>query len=1370
MKYTSKYPLTNTQFLLWAGQQLHKSTPLYNMIFALKINGALKVDVFRKSLQSIIEQDEVLRTFFSTNEENALEQYIRERVEFDLDFIDYSQDVDKDKSYEKWLDERKLKILDLENCLFDFALVKLSKTKYIWYINLHHLINDAWSIALLATRVSKIYDGYISGKEQKVSLYPFSDFVNYAVNNKRDNKNEFWDGIGRLIPEAPKLYGCKNYSSTKSKRIKIHLSAEKTNRLLEIVNEPDVKSFSEHLSIFNIFSLSLFLWMYKVSGQNRLAINTPAHNRSSLVFKNTSGIFIEMFPLLLNIEEEDTIGSLLQQLKTSTLESLKNQSPGAIPQEINRKVNVVLNYVNSYFDDFASFPTEVDWVHPDHADSNHAIRLQVTRLKKDKPIDLYFDINATYFDGIDWENIPRHFINVFESVLQNRSKKLSSVSIANNEERSALNSLVNTTKISKSSEPSCENIYNVIESAMLSSSVETAILFEENEISYKELERQVNTYVKVLEENGVGKGDTISVYLKRSPEFICGILAIWKLGACFVPIASDYPARRVSFIYDDSDSKLMLSSKDLVDNVDTSKTKCLVVEQIEQTDIRDTKKAAANKIAYVMYTSGTTGKPKGVKVSHDALYNYLSWAKENYIGDQKYSIPFFSSIGFDLTITSFLLPFISGNKSVIYKEKDQGPDLAVLRVINDNKCNFIKLTPSHLRLIEHDDNSSSLISKMIVGGENFTSQLASNITSNFSKDLKIYNEYGPTEATVGCIVHEFSSEDLGDNVSIGRPINNMQAYIVDAGLNIVPQGVIGELLLSGRGLSEGYLNRPELTASKFVTNHPEIEGRLYRTGDLARIDLEGKIDYFGRIDNQVKLNGRRIELDEIQENIRNLEPISDAVVTLNKGNRFVESDHDCKKCGLPSNYPNIEFNEDGVCGLCLSFDSYQERTSKYFRNLGLLDKMFTNLNPEREYDCIALLSGGKDSTYALAKLIEKGLKVLAFTLDNGYISSQAIDNVKRVVKELGVDHVFGSTEHMNEIFVDSLKTHCNVCNGCFKTIYTLSMKIALEKKIPYIVTGLSRGQFFETRLTEELFWNDDLDIKSIDDTILTARKSYHKVDDAVKRLLDVSIFEDDKVFESVRFIDFYRYTDVSLGEMYDYLDNRLPWIRPTDTGRSTNCLINQLGIYVHKAQKGYSNYAFPYSWDVRLGHKTREESLDEINEEIDETEVKKMMDEIGYRMEDVNTDRIVAYYKGEKIKETELRNELAKELPEYMIPSLFIHVDNIPINSNGKVDYKKLNTYNQEVLSETEYKAPQGEIEEVVHRIWSEVLNLNKISTLDDFLQLGGTSLSAIRIVSRIAEQIEFEIGVDKVFEFPTIELLSKEIENSILAILDGSV
>ncbi|MDX1328779.1 MAG: AMP-binding protein, partial [Arenibacter sp.] len=540
----------------------------------------------------------------------------------------------------------------------------------------------------------------------------------------------------------------------------------------------------------------------------------------------------------------------------------------------------------------------------------------------------------------------------------------------------------------------------------------------------------------------------------------------------------------------------------------------------------------ATDIAYILYTSGSSGKPKGVLISHAALTNYLTWAKGAYALEDHIKMPLFTSIGFDLTITATFLPLITGGELIIYQEMESGPDLSFLDVITDNLVNAIKLTPSHLTLISDMDLAKSNIKLMILGGEDLKTQLVKSVLNRFTNPIKIFNEYGPTEATVGCIVAQYDvSSHTKTIVPIGKPIDNMKAYVLDAYLNLVPNGLVGELFLSGIGLAEGYVNLPNLTLEKFITN-PFIKGdKLYSTGDLARWNDSKDLEFLGRKDDQVKLGGVRIELAEVESNLLQHPALKNcAVLLLEEENRLPEKDvvH-CTQCGLPSNYPKTDFDESGVCHLCNAFKSYKDKALRYFKTEDeLASLLMSNRGKSPTYDCISLLSGGKDSTYVLARLVDMGLKVLAFTLDNGYISEQAKENIRSIITKLGVDHIYGSTDQMNKIFVDSLHRHHNVCNGCFKTIYTLSTKLALEKKVPFIITGLSRGQFFETRLSEELFLDEEVQIATIDDTILQARKLYHQEDDAVKQCLDVTMFQKEDTFERVQFLDFYRYSDVRL--------------------------------------------------------------------------------------------------------------------------------------------------------------------------------------------------------------------------------------------------
>lgn len=395
----------------------------------------------------------------------------------------------------------------------------------------------------------------------------------------------------------------------------------------------------------------------------------------------------------------------------------------------------------------------------------------------------------------------------------------------------------------------------------------------------------------------------------------------------------------------------------------------------------------------------------------------------------------------------------------------------------------------------------------------------------------------------------------------------------------------------------------------------------------------------------------------------------------------------------------------------------------------------------------------------MARLQEMGARILAYTLDPGYLSDEAKANIRRVTAMLGIDHMFGGTPHMNEIFVDSLKRHANVCNGCFKTLYTLSMKVAHERGIPLIFTGLSRGQFFETRLSK--FYNAPaFDVAHIDRTILDARKVYHRLDDVIAKRLDVTFLRDDRVFEQIEIADFYRYMDVSLAGMYEYL-HRIGWQRPADTGRSTNCLINDVGIFIHRKTRGYHNYALPYSWDVRMAHKTRDEAVDELQDEIDEARVRRILADIGWQDDDTGERRsemaLVAYYvPAGEVDEAALRARLARRLPEAMIPSFFVPLDRLPLTRHGKVDRRALPAPRAAAGQGTDDRvAPRTDLERRIASAWAAALGFDGFGIHDNFFALGGHSLMATRIAARLAEDLGADIPLAILFDKPTIAELA---------------
>lgn len=1340
--------LSNSQRLIWTGQQLNQQSPLYNMAFLYELRAGLDLEKFKESFRALVREVDVLRTtFVMIGDEPS--QEAQDELSFDLELLEFSGTQEDLLS---WCAHRAERIFDLGIQAFDSVLLRKFNGEIAWFFNQHHLITDGWSCTVLYNRLGQIYTDSV-GEE----LPTYSDYLKFEreVASRNLTAQNYWKEKSTRLTEPPTLYGERNNELvTASMRSYVPLGSERSARLRAVIEKPELKGWTADMTLFNVFSTVLFSFLHRVSGQNKLIFGSPSHNRLTPVFKKTPGLFIELFPMEIDMETGDSFLSVFQKTQQEANNFLRYAGPGLGSAELSRSFNVVLNYINASYEDFGGNQTKSTWIHPNHADPSHLLRLQVQDFNNTGDIQLHFDMNCGAFGEDQRKAMPGHYLKLLDAFIENIGSEIAAIPLKDESSKPVkITSLEGT-------------VLDLFEAASGGSLQEGSLVCE-----HSELEKRSNDLANHLVSQGVKSGDRVVIYLRRSIDLVVSVLGVLKSGASYVPIDSNQESSRINAILDDAEPELIITSNELANRLSTGNVLTIDKHEFEESN-QALPKVTPDDLAYIMYTSGSTGKPKGVKVSHGNLHHYISWAREKYQINEKSVIPFFTAIGFDLTITSLFLPLVTGAKMKIYKESLEGSDLSVIDVFHDNKSNFIKLTPAHLELLDEEILRNSIIRTMVVGGENFTRHLAEKIQKGIASDLRIFNEYGPTEATVGCMVHEFSMEDTDSSVPIGKAIEGMRAVVMDEFEHEVPDGVVGEIYLAGNGVAQGYCNDPSLTQEKFKAI-PESDVH-YKTGDLGRINKDGIFEYYRRKDEQLKIGGRRVEAGEIEAAMMSIPGISSVTVESFESIKKSKDQavHFCKNCGLPSTYAAVTFDEKNICSLCSAFENYAHRVDQYFGSLDhLKDRILSVPNGAKgKYDCMALLSGGKDSTYALAKLVDLGFNVLAFTLDNGYISDEAKANVDRVVKALDVDHIYGSTPHMNEIFVDSLRRHHNVCDGCFKTIYTLSTKVALDENIPFIVTGLSRGQFFETRLTEELFRDDDLDIASIDKVVLEARRAYHQVDDSVNKLLDVDMLKEDETFEKVQYLDFYRYSDVSLDEMFKFLNSKLPWSRPSDTGRSTNCLINKAGIFVHKKRTGYSNYAFPYSWDVRLGHKTRDESLDEINEEIDPDEANQILKEIGFfESQTITEDRLIAYYLSDaKLDADDIRNQLGGKLPSYMIPDQFVQLTEFPITRNGKTDLVKLPLPNQAPpKSEVGYVAPRSEIEEILCDIWSEVLNVEKVGIYDKFLEIGGSSLAAIRIISRANQAFELELPVNLAFGRPTVASFAEFVRETIIKLLE---
>ena len=1367
--------LSRSQWLIWTGQQLNPRAPLYNMAMRFDLQGDIDVEAFQCAFQALIDRCDAMRTVF-VEVDGVPQQQVRPGMHYYPELIDFSALEDVAGGVEQYILQRSQQLFDLSVRSFDSALIRTGPTSFVWYLNQHHLTTDAWSTSVIYRNLSRLYGEFRQGGLQGDEAMPaYADYLAYERGLRGTPTHAsavaYWQALAARPSQHNCLYGRKPLArGHRSQRLACPLGGKRSQALRSLAETPGIRTFSLELTLFNLFATVLFAYLWRVSGSATQIIGTPAHNRSSLAFRETVGLFIELFPLRIELEETETFRSLLEKVGTETQSYLRHALPGTSGVNGMRLFNVVLNYIHASFEPFNGMPMQAEWIHTGNGDPQHDLRLQIHDFGGSGNLTTYFDFNCTTFSTELRQHAVQHFLQVLDACLADPDQYIGAVNLTGAAEHSRL-----VVEFNQAVEaiPSEQTVIDLFRQQVRLTPDRTVVSFRQTVVSYRELDERSDRLARIITERGVDSGDLVGIFIDRSIEMVVCVLAVLKAGAAYIPLESRLPKRRIALILQDTRARLILTREglrpllpatapqtfDLDSDWDSS------AEQSVQLPVP----CPAN-VAYVIYTSGSSGVPKGVVVGHRALASYAMWARKTFAPQDQPAFALYSSFGFDLTVTSIFVPLICGGSITVYPEDTGTTDLAVLGVFEEGRVDTVKLTPAHLRLVADLDLRDSGIKTLILGGEDLKSMDARRIIKASGGQMTVFNEYGPTEGVVGCMVHQFDPEtDREVSVPIGKPADGVGIYILDTGLNPVPEGVTGELYIGGTRLAHAYFNNDELTAERFQPDPFLPGGRMYRTGDLARFNAYGIVEYLGRNDDQIKLQGVRIEPAEVQQSLLEHPAIDACVLKVSRIERrgSWEDVQYCSKCGLASNHPDVRIDAAGTCNLCRDFETYRSRAQAYFSSMDVLREIFAQAHARQngQYDCLMLLSGGKDSTYALYQVAKIARRVLAVTLDNGFVSDGAKANIGRVVKSLGVDHRYLRTPAMNAIFVDSLERHSNVCQGCFKTLYTLAVKTALEENIRLIVTGLSRGQFFETRLTPVQFRENGFDVDAIDRTVLEARKAYHRIDDAVSRLLDVEMFKDDKVFEQVRFLDFYRYCDVSLDEMYAFLAEHAPWIRPGDTGRSTNCLINDAGIYVHKRKEGFHNYSLPYSWDVRLGHKNRDAALDELNDRIDIERVHQILQQIGYRQEgdlgESGDTRLTAFFTAsEKLKSMNLRAYLADRLPAAMIPTNLVQLDTMPLTANGKVDYEALPDPRpgRPAVDEV-YKPPSDGIEAQLADLWRGVLRVQRIGVDDNFFDLGGDSIAAIQIVAK-ANDAGLQLNTQQLFQHQTVADLARVVQD----------
>lgn len=1345
--------LTASERLIWTGQQLETSSPLYNMALCIEIPAPLDVHAFSRAFQQLVACTDALRTCF-VEEDGQPRRVVRPALSARVEHLQIPQTAMDDAALATMLEARTRRLFPLDGVLFDCTLVERAPARFLWFLNQHHLITDAWSVGILHRRLSALYEKEVRAGEAREtgggggggggrdtpsagSTPQFGAFVEHQEalqgTPRLTKALAHWDGASTRGRRAMALYGRQHPGSGRTTRIRLRLGGDRAAALRRVAAAPPFRALTVEQAHFQLFATLLLSWLHRISDATSLAIGTPWHNRSTAALRETAGLFVELFPLDVTIDERETFASLGAKVAMQTRDVMRHVVPGASASPGARTFGVVLNYITAQLGDFAGVPVRADWIHAGAGDPEHRVRLQVHdfNLAGDPVLD--FDLDESTFGEAEREWAVRHFLALFDALVAEPAQPIASVGLTSVEEE-------RTFAPRGECRASPTSVLEMVWASARATPDAVAIREESRSLTYAEVQRTVQLLASRLANEGVGPETVVGVALERSAEMVLAMLGIMAAGGAFVPLDPAYPDARLAFLTRDAGASLVVTRHDLATRVRDWGARPLLVEADDAT-ANGTVEAdpmalpAPETLAYLLYTSGSTGQPKGVEVTHAAFADYVAWAARSYADAPGLVWPLFTSPAFDLTLTSIFTPLATGGSILVYPNEAGGSALLVRRVFEEDAVDVVKLTPSHLALLRGLELPQSRVRRLIVGGEDLTRSAALAAREVLGAHVEIFNEYGPTEATVACTLHRFDPDtDTSPSVPIGRPADNASIHVLDPDGVPVPRGVAGEICIGGPRVARGYRNRPDLTSRSFVADPFTEGGHLYRTGDVGRWLPDGALAYLGRRDEQVKVRGVRVELGEIEAALAR-HPAIEACAAVVSAVARPDDGARCRRCGLEGAHPEARLDDDSICAVCHRFEGERENVARYFGTMDDLRAILAEARREAAgpHDCLMLYSGGKDSTYALSRIVELGARPLVLLFDNGFISGQAKDNVRRVVETLGLELVIGETPAMPAIFAESLARFSNVCNGCYKAIYTVAMNVAVARGIRHIVTGLSRGQIFETRLAD-LYRRGVYDPDEVDRIILDARKAYHRMDDAVARGLDVSIFETDAVLDRIRFVDFYRYCDASLEEILHHVARRTPWIRPTDTGRSTNCLINQAGIFVHQRERGFHNYAMPYSWDVRLGHKERDAAVAELDDELDPSAIREMLDRVGYRPHEAaaREPRLVAYYAAaQEIPSAALRRFLEGLLPRDVIPSAFVRLEHLPLAASGKVDRGALPHAMVQRLELPESSvAPRTEMERLLADVWREVLDVGALGVHDDYFELGGDSMQCIQIVT----------------------------------------
>jgi amino acid adenylation domain-containing protein len=1449
--------LSFAQSRLWFLAQLEGkgTSSTYNMPFALQLDGNLNVEALRQSLTYLLERHTTLRTYFPALEGQP--QVVVKDVE-DMEVLEIKdlQTLDSQtqaETVQKLANNHAQESFNLNtDTLFRAKLLQLSQQKNILLINIHHIISDGWSMGVFKREWEQAYAAFATGSTPNLSPLPiqYSDYAawqrSWLQGEILESQQNYWKqqlGDAPRLLELPTDYPRPAQQSYQGEREEYCLSKELTQKLKAISQQQGVSLFMTLLTAFNIL-------LSRYSRQEDLCVGSGIANRTHSYTEGLIGFFVNTLVLRSKIKPEQAFIDLLQQTRQTCLDAYAHQD---IPFEYlveqlqperslshNPLFQVMMVLQNAAGVGVNVSLPGLDLQYLEQSFPFAKFDLLLDLRERHEQLHCMWEYATDLFEASTIKRMAGHFEVLLTAIAQNPQQPIRQLPIITPAESQQLQ-IWNQTDTNY---PQHHTLVTLFEEQVTKTPDKIAAVFANRSLSYQELNQKANQLANhLLQVKSLSHNPLMAICLDRSLEMLIGIFAILKAGGAYVPIDPSYPQERIQLMLEDSNAAVLLTTKSLKKQLPLEKLKNLaqIVFLDQQTwteQPTDNPKYCSNyhDLAYVIYTSGSTGRPKGVAIAHHSSVAFVKWAHSVFSAEQLAGVLASTSICFDLSIFEIFVPLTQGGSAIVvenalYIEQARKSPVSIT---------LINTVPSAAAELLNMNAIPSSVQVINLAGEPLKNNLVQALYQSTSVK-EVYNLYGPSEDTTYSTFTKVA-KNAQHETTIGKAIANTRIYILDNYNQPLPPGIPGELCIAGAGLAQCYLNRPDLTAEKFITL--ELFGkteRIYKTGDLARWLPDGNLQYLGRIDHQVKLRGFRIELGEIEASLLKHPEIQEVVVLVRE-----ESDRDRRLVAyvVPTATDNTSQSEqvelweqvfnnsysqqatptdDPTLNLAGWKDSY---TGEPIPSLAMQEWRDTTVDQILELAPKKVWEIGCGTGMLLFKVAPHCQHYLGTDFSSGglqyieqYLKQQSLN--EKVTLKTRAAHEFDEIEVnaydlviLNSViqYFPSLDYLLSVIEGAIKTVSyhgkifigdvrnlnlletfhtavefyrasdNLSIQdlrqqiqknirtegellinpdffIAIKQKFPrishveiqlkrgYSHTEMSRFRYdvvlhldgTNTPVAEPqcLDWQEqELNLETIEKIIKTQQPDLLRIKDIPNARLTLEM----ALLEKISQIDGYvadlkaAISQVKSGiepEAFRTLTRDLPYtpfIQYSSTGFAYCDVILQKNI---PGQEIIPRFNQKENWRLKPWEHYANQPLQ-------------------YRINQIAPEIL-----------EEWRDFLAKNLPDYMIPSHFIVLEKLPLTPNGKVDRKALPALGTAVAA-TDIELPVTETEKLLAQLWAKLLKYESISRQDNFFNLGGHSLLATQLCYRIRDTFNVEIPLRQVFDSPIISELASYIDSCI--------